>query len=303
MNRCWCFRLCLQYLLVRPYPSLRILFASPDLRIPGILQSPLLSRIGGSTRVRGDLAHALEVGRKVTAKVQWVSRTAATSRARWIHCTPLLGVNDTIGVWMVILVDDEDDSYGEREQVSHETRSAIRWESNYTTEALPWDGKRQVAQSGGVSTGVWSDTVEPQSSDEIGRPRARPPMFRQPSEMNEPAQQPFAVGSGPILAVPVSSVASNSDQRIPVDEEKGISIGGANNRPTSRGSPLIPIQSTMQPKVKIAGLSSFDADRARKAPINVPGRSGAEQETSLDARPSARRTYKSLSPYGILFEN
>lgn len=48
------------YLLVRPYPSLRVLFASPDLRMPGILQSPLLNRIGGSARVRDDLAHALE---------------------------------------------------------------------------------------------------------------------------------------------------------------------------------------------------------------------------------------------------
>jgi len=36
------------YLLVRPYPSLRILFASPSQRIPGILQSPFLNKIGGS---------------------------------------------------------------------------------------------------------------------------------------------------------------------------------------------------------------------------------------------------------------
>ena len=204
---------------------------------------------------------------------------------------------------MVILVDDEDDSYGEREQLMHETRSAIRWDSKYTTEALPWEKRRQMAKSSGVYTGIWSDTVDPQSSDGIGRPRARRPMFWQPSEMGEPAQQPFAGGSAPNLAGRVSSVASNSAQRIPVDEEMRTPIGGADNRPTSQGSPLIAIQSTMQPKVKIAGHSSFDADGARKAPINVPGRSGAERETSMEARPSARRTYKSLSPYGILFEN
>src|ERR1700743_3150398 len=63
----------LQYLLVRPYPSLRILFASPALRTPGILQSPLLSRIGGSSRVRAELSDALAAGRGVTAKVRWVS--------------------------------------------------------------------------------------------------------------------------------------------------------------------------------------------------------------------------------------
>lgn len=38
------------YLLIRPYPSLRILFASPSLRVPGILQSPFMAKIGGSVR-------------------------------------------------------------------------------------------------------------------------------------------------------------------------------------------------------------------------------------------------------------
>ena len=46
------------YLLVRPYPSLRIIFVSPSLRIPGLLQSPLLSRIGGPSHVKQGLADA-----------------------------------------------------------------------------------------------------------------------------------------------------------------------------------------------------------------------------------------------------
>ncbi|KAL8681105.1 MAG: hypothetical protein Q9186_002757 [Xanthomendoza sp. 1 TL-2023] len=96
------------YLLVRPHPSLRILFASQDLRVPGILQSPLMDQIGGSPRVRDDLYHALEHGQKVTAKVQWLTRSSNDSRPRWIHCTPLISANGLIGVWMVILVDDAD---------------------------------------------------------------------------------------------------------------------------------------------------------------------------------------------------
>jgi hypothetical protein len=40
------------YLLIRPYPSLRVLFASPSLRVPGILQRPFMNKIGGSLRVR-----------------------------------------------------------------------------------------------------------------------------------------------------------------------------------------------------------------------------------------------------------
>jgi hypothetical protein len=104
------------YMLVRPAPSLRILFTSPSLRVPGILQSRFLDRIGGSTRVRDSLAEALSDGsRGVTAKVRWLSSPAAKleidrveeGRPRWIHCTPLLGQSGSVGVWMVVLVDDE----------------------------------------------------------------------------------------------------------------------------------------------------------------------------------------------------
>lgn len=95
------------YLLVRPYPSLRVLFASPSLRVPGILQSPFMNKIGGSQRVRDDLTQALADGRGVTARVRWVSKTDTDGYSRWIHCTPLLGGNGTIGVWMIIIVDEE----------------------------------------------------------------------------------------------------------------------------------------------------------------------------------------------------
>lgn len=128
------------YLLVRPYPSLRILFTSPSMRVPGILQSPLLDRIGGSVRVRNELVQALSSGQGVTAKVKWLSasrrsnnRTASKKRdlshplearleadddldttaepepegrARWLHCTPLAGANSKVGVWMIVIVDD-----------------------------------------------------------------------------------------------------------------------------------------------------------------------------------------------------
>lgn len=256
-----------------------------------------MSRIGGSSRVRGDLAHALEVGRKVTAKVQWVSKTATKSRARWIHCTPLLGVNDTIGVWMVILVDDEDDGEEEREQISHEARSASRSGSNYTAEALPWDEERQRANPSGVSTSIWSDTTELKKSEETGRPKPRRPMFRQPSEMEGSIHEPFLTRPGPY------SFTSNNDPRISVDETGQSSIGGADSRATSQDSTFLPLRSTMQPKVKIAGRPSFEGDSARKAPINMPGLAGAEREIGTGGRSSTRRTYKSLSPYGILFED
>lgn len=66
-----------------------------------------MDKIGGSTRVREELSAALAEGRGVTAKVRWVTKADDDGRNRWIHCTPLLGSNSLIGVWMVVLVDDD----------------------------------------------------------------------------------------------------------------------------------------------------------------------------------------------------
>ena len=66
-----------------------------------------MDKIGGSSRVRDELSTALGEGRGVTAKVRWLSKIDEDGRNRWIHCTPLLGSNGQIGVWMVVLVDDD----------------------------------------------------------------------------------------------------------------------------------------------------------------------------------------------------
>lgn len=98
-----------KYLLVRPYPALRILFASPTLRVPGISQYPFMDKIGGSSRVRAELTAALAEGRGVTAKIRWITKKDDEGRPRWIHCTPLLGSNGAVGVWMIVVIDDESD--------------------------------------------------------------------------------------------------------------------------------------------------------------------------------------------------
>lgn len=137
-----------KYLVVRPYPSLRILFASPPLRVPGILQSHLMSRIGGSRRIHEELESAFAMGQSVTAKVKWISGTGLRSssagsggqvpdsssggstgsvtptasscdtagaggRPRWIHCTPLLGANGGVGVWIVVIIDEDGDGWSD----------------------------------------------------------------------------------------------------------------------------------------------------------------------------------------------
>ncbi|PBP17489.1 white collar, partial [Diplocarpon rosae] len=105
--------LCRKYLLVRPYPSLQIIFVSPSLRIPGLLRTHLFTKLGGPTQTISALESAFRDGASVTAKVLWLpkntyagerGRGPAEVKPRYIRCTPLLGSDDRVGVWMVILV-------------------------------------------------------------------------------------------------------------------------------------------------------------------------------------------------------
>ena len=53
----------------------------------------------------------------MTAKIRWLTRVEDEGedegRSRWIHCTPLLGHNGAVGVWMVVLVDEEGSGIGQ----------------------------------------------------------------------------------------------------------------------------------------------------------------------------------------------
>lgn len=117
---------------MRPYPSLRIIFTSPSLRVPGLCQSKLEDHIGGPEHVRESLLDALAQGIGVTAKVSWLTRVSRPStrhdthdvddgasiatrdldiiegKARWIHCTPLTGSDGRPGVIMIVMVDKQD---------------------------------------------------------------------------------------------------------------------------------------------------------------------------------------------------
>jgi len=74
--------------------------------------------------------------RGVTAKIRWLSRAVSDlsesyeeGRPRWIHCTPLLGSSGAVGVWMVVLVDEEKYSnqpvrrFRQAPPVAHDVRS------------------------------------------------------------------------------------------------------------------------------------------------------------------------------------
>lgn len=74
-----------------------------------MLQSSFLARIGSSSAVKDDLLRAMEDGRSVTARIKWVTRFSAEGRNRWVHCTPLYASNGQVGVWMVVIVDDDEE--------------------------------------------------------------------------------------------------------------------------------------------------------------------------------------------------
>ena len=149
----------IQYLLLRPHPSLRIIFVSPALRIPGLLQSPFLSRIGGPAHVRSGLSNAFANGDDITAKVTWLPQGRSDddtssalasrpnsrhenqtinegnggvsgSRTRYISCTPLLGSDDKVGVWMVVMVENE----AVTGSLPSRTNAITRYGSTYTTQ-------------------------------------------------------------------------------------------------------------------------------------------------------------------------
>lgn len=78
------------------------------------MQSSFISRIGDSGEKRDAILHAMMAGRSVTARIKWVTRFTDHGRHRWIHCTPLLANNNQVGVWMVVVIDDEEEHFVRR---------------------------------------------------------------------------------------------------------------------------------------------------------------------------------------------
>lgn len=108
----------LQYVLVRPFPSLRILFASPSMRTPGLLRTPLFSKLGGSPQTLDMLLTAFQDNASITAKLRWLPDMSMSQdlpglppileedqeHLRWMRATPLLGSDDKVGVWICVFV-------------------------------------------------------------------------------------------------------------------------------------------------------------------------------------------------------
>jgi len=120
------------FMLLRPAPSLRIVFVSPKLRrIGNVLQTPFLSHVAAPDATLRGLAGSLKTGVPVSAKIHFTSERGENrdgnklpngtkhddgknGRAIWVSCTPLIGADDQVGVWMCVVV--------EKSKVGHITR-------------------------------------------------------------------------------------------------------------------------------------------------------------------------------------
>lgn len=67
-----------------------------------------MDRISGAPSVREAILQSLIEGVGVTAKIFWMpgpgsseERISHEGKPRWIHCTPLLGSDEKVGVWMI----------------------------------------------------------------------------------------------------------------------------------------------------------------------------------------------------------
>jgi PAS domain S-box-containing protein len=126
-----------RYCLIRPAPSLRIIFVSPALRKKSnIGQKPFLSHLAAPAATLSGMKESFTSGTPVTAKIafmaspgtsrdgtptaRWRRRNSkggsehneanerdpsSYGRPCWISATPLLGSDDEVGVWMVVFVD------------------------------------------------------------------------------------------------------------------------------------------------------------------------------------------------------
>ena len=257
------------YLILRPHPSLRITYTSPSLRVPGLLQSPFLSRIGGSRRVREELALALSEGRNVTAKIRWLlERNSELSddygshqpaKSRWIHCTPLLGATRAIGAWMVIIIDSDDNE--QQTKTSQTQRSGTRQAApvgNNTTTQNPappsinnsseWNLDLEIETTGpfphppsgnsashtvGLAGTTTSTTIPPPL------PRHAPPAF---NTSTSTPRSPSLIAFPPVSAPPKRPLTNQSLPTTVVVQPpptttppgKGYTSGSSNGKPTHK---------------------------------------------------------------------
>jgi PAS domain S-box-containing protein len=194
-----------KYILMRPYPSLKMIFVSHRAkRLGQLTQQPFLAHIAAPATTISGLRSSLESGRPVSAKVAIMSRRgasrdgtvtgrwskkvhrqegqinpAAIGRTSWISATPLLDSERKIGVWMVVIVDKPgtdtstelslDDSQAGTRRASKVGSSSIgQRRTKNPSFSHPEDVPIKPMRVGNVSSPTGSMPEKPRLGDDFG---------------------------------------------------------------------------------------------------------------------------------------
>lgn len=145
-----------KYLLLKP-ASLKVIFVSPGLRgLSKLLKKSFMDCIESTKPTMRGLKEAFESGSPVSAKISWKYSGSNNSTSRentekckakrdtWISATPMLGSDDSVGVWMIVVVQNSSPSEGtpsqpttprlDLQQALQETASTLQKQS---TELAP----------------------------------------------------------------------------------------------------------------------------------------------------------------------
>lgn len=154
------------YLLVRPAPSLRIVFVSPKLRqrLGNVSQHPFLSHLAASNNTLGGLKESFDAGVPVSAKVNFLLEAgkqrdgttaspgskledAGHGRVCWISATPLVGGDDKVGVWMIVVVEkNKVPGNSKRETLVRSEQNQVRQETKAGQTSPNQKSKRASSQ-------------------------------------------------------------------------------------------------------------------------------------------------------------
>ena len=224
-----------------------------------------MSLISGNANVCRNLAKALEAGKKVTAKVRWLPNTKNIRDLCWIHCTPLMGPGNVVRVWTAVLVN------AERHQArQHAQDSFSRSQRGYRATVRP-SGSVKVASDSG------SDTTHSLGSHREITPNASKARNGEMGKQMSPEIRPSAAQR--LLASNAARDISDSDRGGKPYEDNADSI-------VSIESPLA------------LGQLDLNSEYAKSSQTNASDHQWERE--SIKSRPG-KRSYKSLSPYGILF--
>ena len=223
--------------------------------------------ITGFAKVCRDLAKALEDGMKVTAKVRWLLGPDKLEAPCWVHCTPLMGPGNVIRVWTAVLI-----SAGKsNRRIAQHKVSPQHQDSNLAV--VRYNKNALSSNSSLVASDNSSDTAQSLASNKVDREHAR---------KTPKSHSMVRLPGGPSLDQRRSSLSSS--HRSSVSDVKSQST-----RKRERLNDAKPSLNTLVP-LPSRNTTPIEAATVQKQPEIAGSHPG-------------RRTYKSLSPYGVLFQN